>query len=130
MVLYSVSYSVSELFKCFPREGKLTCTHLLLLRLSLAVSVKYGTWNLRTARRHPCLFLSLPFRLSLLAPSLLPPAMLLSSSHREKGSGREKEGARGCFDVGFDRFVCCCIHLLCIRELTGRKMKICLRFSA
>lgn len=35
-----------------------------------------------------------------------------------------------CFDAGFDRFVCGCIHLLCIRELTGRKMKICLRFSA
>lgn len=48
--------------------------------------------------------------------------MSVSLSHRES--------EQGCFDVGFDRFVCCCIHLLCIRELTGRKMKICLRFSA
>lgn len=71
----------------------------------------------------PPLFLSVPLLLlSLLPHSLLPPAMPLSSSHTER--------EHGCFDVGFDRFVCCCIHLLCIRELTGRKMKICLRFSA
>lgn len=54
--------------------------------------------------------------------SSLSSAMSVSLSHRER--------EHGCFDVGFDRFVCCCIHLLCIRELTGRKMKICLRFSA
>ena len=59
---------------------------------------------------------------SLSPPSLLSSAMSVSLSHRER--------EHGCFDVGFDRFVCCCIHLLCIRELTGRKMKICLRFSA
>ena len=65
------------------------------------------------------LFLSLPLLPLLPRFSLL---LCLSLSHRER--------EHGCFDVGFDRFVCCCIHLLCIRELTGRKMKICLRFSA
>lgn len=53
---------------------------------------------------------------------------LLSFTVLESLSHRERE--RACFDVGFDRFVCCCIHLLCIRKVTGRKMKICLRFSA
>lgn len=66
---------------------------------------------------------SLPFTTtSSSPPSLLSSALSVSLSHRER--------EHGCFDVGFDRFVCCCIHLLCIRELTGRKMKICLRFSA
>lgn len=55
------------------------------------------------------------------SPPLTSP-LCLALSHRQR--------EHGCFDVGFDRFVCCCIHLLCIRELTGRKMKICLRFSA
>ena len=72
-------------------------------------------------------FLPVPFTTTFSSPpppppSLLSSAMSVSLSHRER--------AHGCFDVGFDRFVCCCIHLLCIRELTGRKMKICLRFSA
>ena len=54
---------------------------------------------------------------------------------REREMEREGDRASGkgrggiCFDVGFDRFVCCCIHLLRIKEATGRKMKICLRFS-
>lgn len=56
---------------------------------------------------------------------LLPSVFWLRSVRKSAGVA-----ADCCFDAGFDRFVCCCIHLLCIRELTGRKMKICLRFSA
>lgn len=108
----------------FPREGKMTRIHLHSLRLSLAPECRIWDVESQNGPSSPPSLFHYLFRLSLLAPSLLPPAMLCSSSQREK------EGARGCFDVGFDRFVCCCIHLLCIRELTGRKMKICLRFSA
>lgn len=64
-------------------------------------------------------------------PAVPPVSPLLSFLPSLPCSVPESQAESGaCFDVGFDRFVCCCIHLLCIRELTGRKMKICLRFSA
>lgn len=61
-----------------------------------------------------------PYRRSSPPPSLSDPSVSQQARRRRCC----------CFDAGFDRFVCCCIHLLRIRELTGRKMKICLRFSA
>lgn len=86
--------------KSFLSKRKTKCTHAQL-HTSLT-QTEFGheckLWNvqcdhLRAVHHYCCCFLSLPFRLSLLPPSLLPPAMLLSSSHREKGSGRERERA-------------------------------------
>lgn len=119
---FDVSPNHSWMFRCIRHDPR-SYNLLSLVKNSLQlfwIGVKgFPSWGLFWSQQVGSCTLLL-----LLLPLLphLSSALFVSSSQR----GSEYS----CFDVGFDRFVCCCIHLLCIRELTGRKMKICLRFSA